>query len=117
MRLKPVWIAAFAACFFYSSAHAEKIDCDSLAEVSMAINEVIVGLGEGEELDDATYESLSGAMDALHTIADQENDTALDQGLDDLEAAHENDNRDEFIIALDAVNSAFSKFSKQDCGG
>ena len=117
MRFKTVWIAAFVACFFANAAHAEKIDCDSLAEVSIAINQVIVGLGEGEALDDATFESLSGTMDALHTIADQENDTALDQGLDDLEAAHANDNRDEFIIALDDINSAFSTFMKQDCGG
>lgn len=101
--------------FFCTSANAEKIDCDSLAALGAGLDQVIIGLADGEEVDDELYAGLSEAMDALHKIADQENNSVIDQGLDDLEAAFEAQNRDEFIVALNDISTEFDALKTQDC--
>ncbi len=108
-------LLVFVASLFCTTANADKIDCDSLTTISGALDQVIIGLADGAEVDDELYQGLSDTMDALHTIADQEDNASLDQGLNDLEAAFKDDSRDEFIVALNEVNTAFDRFIQTDC--
>jgi len=117
MKVSLVKVIGLAALLYGSCAYAEKADCESLVEIGSALDDIAFGLTAGEDVDDATYRELEGVIGLLRTIADEEANNNLDNALDDLEQAHSDNDRDDFVTALQRVDSLFGAFYDADCDG
>ena len=116
MKVSVIGVIGLAALLYGPCAYAEKTDCDSLVQIGSALDDIRNGLTAGEEVDDETYTELEGVIGLLRVLADEEENNNLDSALDDLEQAHTDNDRDDFIIALERVDTVFGAFYNADCG-
>lgn len=96
-------------------ARAEKTDCETLVELGSAMDQIREGLNSGEEVDEETYDGLADVVVALRAVAEEEGNSKLDNALDRLEAAHENNDREGYVSALEAVDTVFGGFYNAEC--
>jgi hypothetical protein len=116
MKLSFCALAAALAMTFGAPAYAEKIDCENMVQLGAGMDQIRNGLANGEEVDEELYNDLGNVIEALRAVAAQEGNAKLDRALDNLEAAHSNNDRDGFISALDQVDELFGAFYTADCG-
>jgi hypothetical protein len=100
---------------FAPLASAEKIDCQSMAELGSALDDISTGLKNGEEVDDELYAGLGDVITALRAVADEEGKPNLDKALDDLEAAHEDNDRESFVSSLARIDQLLGALYTADC--
>jgi hypothetical protein len=117
MKLIIATTALILALGFAPSASAEKIDCESMAELGSALDDIRTGLKNGEDVDDEMYEELGGVLDILRTVAEEEANNNLDKALDQLEASYEKNDRDGFVKSLARVDELFGALYTADCDG
>lgn len=113
--MRKTWFALLCALLLGSPVMAEKIDCQSMAEVGAALDQIREGLSDGEEVDDETDEALAGVVLILHAIAEEEGNAKLDRAVDRLEQAWTDNDRPGFIRALQEVDTLFGALYVADC--
>lgn len=96
-------------------AMAEKTDCETLVQLGSAMDDIREGLNNGEEVDEETYDALADVVDALRTVAEAEGNSKLDNALDRLETAHQNNDRAGYVSALETVDTVFGGFYNSEC--
>jgi hypothetical protein len=116
MKTILVGVSLLFGLLIASPVKAEKIDCESLAQLGSGLDDIRNGLKNGEEVDEETYDVLAQVMDSLRAVAEVEQNSKLDGALNRLEAAHENNDRDGFVGALEDVDKVFGAFYNSDCG-
>lgn len=94
---------------------AEKIDCQSMAEIGAGLDMIREGLTAGEDVDDETDQALAGVVAVLREVAEAEQNAKLDAALDRLESAWHNNDRRGYVKALEDVDTLFGAFYTADC--
>jgi hypothetical protein len=116
MKTMLVGVSLLFGLLIAMPAQAEKIDCESLAQLGSGLDDIRNGLKNGEEVDQETYDALAQVMDSLRAVAEEEKNNKLDNALTRLETAHQNNDRDGFVSALEDVDKVFGAFYNGDCG-
>lgn len=96
-------------------AHAEKIDCESMAQIATALDQIAEGMDQGAPIDDDLDAQLGEVIDALQLVAEAEQNSNFDNAINELTGAYNDMDRDGFIAALDRVNELFAAFYIADC--
>lgn len=107
--------ALLAALLCSPLAKAEKTDCETLVQLGSAMDDIREGLNNGEDVDDETYDALADVVVALRAVAESEGNAKLDNALDRLEAAHQNNDRAAYVSALESVDTVFGGFYNAEC--
>lgn len=114
--MRKTWVAlVWALLLAGTPAMAEKIDCESMAEVGAALDLIREGLANGEEVDGDTDDALAGVVVVLYGVAEAEGNAKLDRAVGRLEQAWTDNDRSGYIRALEEVDTLFGALYVADC--